>query len=130
MMVVPGMTKAGSKCPRTVDYMSLYPTLVELCGLPKKQGIEGVSIVPLLKNQQAKWDRPALTTYERGNHSVRTERWRYIRYHDGTEELYDHDNDELEWTNLAARSEYTKVKTDLAKWLPKTDAPEAPRAGS
>jgi arylsulfatase A-like enzyme len=126
MMVVPGLTKAGGKCQRTVDYMSLYPTLVELCGLPKKDGLDGVSITPLLRDPSAKWDRPAITSYERGNHSVRSERWRYIRYHDGTEELYDHDNDELEWTNLANKPEYAKVKAELARWLPKTDAPDAP----
>jgi arylsulfatase A-like enzyme len=125
MMVVPGMTKAGSKCHRTVDYMSMYPTMVELCGLPKKEGMEGVSIVPLLKDPGAKWDRPALTTYERGNHSVRSERWRYIRYQDGSEELYDHQTDEMEWTNLAARPEHAAVKAELARWLPKVDAPEA-----
>jgi arylsulfatase A-like enzyme len=127
MMIVPGMTKADSRCSRTVDYMSMYPTLVELCGLTKKEGLDGVSIVPLLKDPAAKWDRPALTTYERGNHSVRSERWRYIRYHDGTEELYDHTADPHEWTNLASKPEYSEVKGELAKWLPKTNAAEAPR---
>jgi arylsulfatase A-like enzyme len=128
MMVVPGVTKPNQRCERTVDYMSIYPTMIELCGLPKRDGLEGVSIVPLLKNPSAKWDRPALTTYERGNHSVRSERWRYIRYHDGTEELYDHNNDEMEWTNLASKPEFAKVKAELAAWLPKTDAPDAPVA--
>jgi arylsulfatase A-like enzyme len=126
LMVVPGVTKPNGRCERTVDYMNIYPTMIELCGLPKREGLEGVSMVPLLKDPKAKWDRPALTTYERGNHSVRSERWRYIRYYDGTEELYDHNNDELEWTNLASKPEYAKVKSELAAWLPKTDAPDAP----
>lgn len=126
MMVVPGVTRPGMRCDRTVDYMSLYPTMIELCGLTPKSGLEGISIVPLLKNPAARWDRPAVTTYERGNHSVRSERWRYIRYYDGSEELYDHAGDDMEWTNLASKPEFTKVKTELAKWLPKTDAPDAP----
>jgi arylsulfatase A-like enzyme len=126
LMVVPGVTKPNGRCERTVDYMNIYPTMIELCGLPKREGLEGVSMVPLLKDPKAKWDRPALTTYERGNHSVRSERWRYIRYYDGTEELYDHNNDELEWTNLASKPEYAKVKSELAAWLPKSDAPDAP----
>lgn len=126
MMVVPGVTKSNQRCERTVDYMSIYPTMIELCGLPKKDGLDGVSIVPLLKDPKTKWDRPAITTYERGNHSIRSERWRYIRYHDGTEELYDHTKDEMEWTNLASKPEFDKVKAELAAWLPKVDAPDAP----
>jgi arylsulfatase A-like enzyme len=125
MIVAPGVTKGGTRCGRTVDYTSMYPTLVEICGLPARSGLDGVSIVPLLRNPEAKWERPAVTTYERGNHS---ERWRYIRYQDGSEELYDHSADELEWTNLATRPEHAKIKTELARWLPKTDAPDAPVA--
>jgi hypothetical protein len=86
-------------------------------------------MAPLLKDPAAKWDRPALTTYQRGNHSVRSERWRYIRYHDGSEELYDHNSDEMEWNNLAGRPEHAKVKQELARWLPKVDAPDAPQVG-
>jgi hypothetical protein len=82
--------------------------------------------MPLLKDPSAKWDRPAVTTYLRGNHSVRSERWRYIRYNDGGEELYDHSNDPLEWTNLANKPETSKIKTELAKWLPKVNAPDSP----
>ncbi|MHC4632877.1 MAG: sulfatase/phosphatase domain-containing protein [Planctomycetota bacterium] len=74
------------------------------------------------------WDRPALTTHGRNNHSLRTERWRYIRYSDGTEELYDHDKDELEWNNLAEDPRYARIKKKLVKWLPETDVPDVPRA--
>jgi arylsulfatase A-like enzyme len=123
----PGVTKAGTRCDRTVSAMDIYPMLIDLCGLTAKPGLEGVSIMPLLKNPSAKWEHPAITTYERGNHSVRNERWRYIRYHDGTEELYDHDTDQMEWTNLAGKPQYAKVKQELAKWLPKTDAQDSPK---
>ena len=58
---------------------------------------------------------------------LRSERWRYIRYHDGGEELYDHENDPQEFTNLAGEPKHAAVKKDLGRWLPKTDAPTAPR---
>lgn len=127
MVVAPGVTKPGTKCARTVNLLDLYPTLVDLCALPPKSGLDGVSLMPLLKDPSAKWDRPAVTTFMRGNHSVRSEDWRYIRYADGSEELYDHKKDELEWTNLATDAKYAEVKKDLAKWLPTTNAEDSPK---
>ena len=126
MFVAPGVTKPGGRSHRTVDFMDIYPTLVELCGLPERKELEGKSIVPLLKDPSAEWNRPALTTHGRENHTIRTERWRYIRYRDGGEELYDHDVDPLEWKNLAEDSKYDKVKEELAAWLPKKNVPDAP----
>jgi arylsulfatase A-like enzyme len=120
------MTQPGGRCKRTVSFLDVYPTLVELCGLPPRRDLEGESLVPLLKNPEAPRRRPALTTHKRGNHAVRSERWRYIRYHDGSEELYDMEIDENQWTNLAQDPEYAAVKRDLARWLPETDAPDAP----
>ncbi len=122
----PGVAKPGTRCHRTASLMDVYPTLVELCGLSPKPGLEGRSLAPLLNDPASAWDSPALTTFGRGNHSVRSERWRYIRYRDGSEELYDHENDELEWHNLAGKPELAEVKAGLAQWLPKTDAPDAP----
>lgn len=127
LFVVPGMTRPGQRCPRTVDFMNVYPTLCELCGLPPAEQLEGVSMVPLLKDPQAEWDRAAVTTHGRGNHAVRSERFRYIRYANGDEELYDHDADPMEWTNLAADPAYQSTKAELARFLPKTEAQEAPR---
>jgi len=124
MAVVPGITKPGGRCSRPVTMLDIYPTLIELCGLSEKDGLEGQSLVPLLRNPEAEWERPALTTHGRNNHSLRTERYRYIRYSDGTEELYDHDKDELEWNNLAGNPEYAEIKKQLAKWLPRTNVPE------
>ena len=74
----------------------------------------------------AAWERPALTTHGRNNHSVRSEAWRYIRYRDDTEELYDESNDPLEWTNLADRPEHAELKTELARWLPEANAEDTP----
>lgn len=129
ILAAPGVTRAGSRCSRPVSLMDIYPTLVELCELPPRGGLEGVSLMPLVRNPAAPWERPALTTYLRGNHSVRSERWRYIRYSDGTEELYDHLNDELEWHNLAGRPQYHAIKRELARWLPPADAPDSPQEG-
>lgn len=71
---------------------------------------------------------PAIRTapFVGNSHSVRTDRWRYIRYNDGTEELYDHEDDEFEWVNLANKSEYNEVKSKLARWLQTVNAPDAP----
>ncbi|HEX4129564.1 MAG TPA: sulfatase [Pirellulales bacterium] len=123
LFTVPGMTKPGSVSPRTVDFMCIYPTLCELCGIDRPKHVEGVSIVPLLKNPRAEWDTPALTTHGENNHAVRSERWRYIRYADGGEELYDEQSDPLEWKNLASDPQYAAVKSELAHWLPTVNVP-------
>ena len=103
--------------------MCIYPTLCELAGLPIPKHVEGDSIVSLLRDPKAAWDKPAISTHGYQNHTVRTERWRYIRYADGGEELYDEQQDPYEWTNLAARPEFAATKADLAKWLPTHNAP-------
>ncbi|MEM7697609.1 MAG: sulfatase [Verrucomicrobiota bacterium] len=122
--VVPGMTEAGTQSSKPVDLMSLYPTLCELAGLEVPSHVEGTSIVPLLKDPAADWDLPAITTHGRGNHSVRSETHRYIRYANGTEELYHNREDPYEWTNLAGDPDSTAVKEQLAAFLPKDEVPE------
>ncbi len=119
----PGVTQPGGVCDRTVDFMSIYPTLCELAGLPLPSHLESPSIASLLRDPKAAWDRPAITTHGFMNHTVRDERWRYIRYADGSEELYDDDADPYEWTNLASQPDLAKVKEELAKWLPAKNAP-------
>ena len=74
--------------------------------------------------------RPAITSHNRGNHAVRSERWRYIRYADGSEELYDLVNDPQEWTNLAGRAEHAAVIAEHRRWLPKVDVAPAPRSAN
>lgn len=122
--VVPGLTKPGTVCDRTVDFMTIFPTLTDVCGLPTPSHVEGKSIKPLLANPRGAWDQPAVTTYHYKNHAVRVEGWRYIRYANGDEELYDESKDPNEWTNLAGKSEYAAKKAELAKLLPKTDHPD------
>jgi arylsulfatase A-like enzyme len=121
--VVPGVTRPGGVSARTVDFMSIYPTLCALAGLPVPAHVDGPDISVLLRNPAAAWDRPALTTHGFKNHTVRTEQWRLIRYADGSEEFYDETKDPYEWTNLANKPEYAAAKATLAKFLPPTDAP-------
>lgn len=108
-------------CDRPVSLIDLYPTIVELCGLPSREGLDGQSLMPLVNNPRLEWNRPVITTYGAGNHSVRTERWRYIQYHDGGEELYDHQNDAQEWHNLAKSTDHAAILSELRKSLPKPD---------
>jgi arylsulfatase A-like enzyme len=122
----PGVTQPGGVCARTVDYTSVYPTLCELAGLPQPEHLEGTSLKPLLANPQVEWSSPAITTHGRNNHTVRTEDWRYIRYADGSEELYDERADPLEYTNLAGQPKYDAQKAALAKHLPEQNAKNLP----
>jgi arylsulfatase A-like enzyme len=101
-----------------VSLLDLYPTLADLCGLPACAELEGQSLRPLLKNPKAEWKRPAVITWQKGNHAVRSERWRYIRYRTGEEELYDHQTDPNEWNNLANDPKLAELRKQMAKWLP------------
>jgi arylsulfatase A-like enzyme len=121
----PGL-KAG-RSTRPVELLSIYPTLIDLAKLSPNDELEGVSLRPLLENPEASWDHAAITTYKKNNHAVRTERWRYIRYADGTEELYDHQSDPNEWNNLAADPRYASVIADLKTHLPRTNVKQFPR---
>lgn len=121
----PGVA-TGQTSRRPVGLLDLYPTLIELAGLPPKSGLDGTSIAALLKDPQAPWDRPALTTKGFQNHALRSERFRYIRYADGSEELYDHDADPLERVNVAARAEFAETIARLKRWLPEKNEPRNP----
>jgi len=121
--VAPGVTKAGAVCDRPVDFLTIYPTLCDLTGLPIPDHVEGKSLKPLLETPEAEWGEVAITTHGYMNHAVRTDRWRYIRYADGSEELYDHANDRYEHRNLASVPEHAKTKAGLAKHLPAKNAP-------
>lgn len=115
------------KCDQPVELLSLYPTLVDLCGLPANTKLEGVGLRALLENPGAAWENVALSTLGQNNHAVRDRRWRYIRYADGSEELYDHKDDPNEWRNLAAKDplpEHATVIKRLKARLPKINLPQ------
>ena len=102
--------------------IDIYPTLLELVGLPPKTDLEGRSLLPLMKNPNAKWDRPVLCTFAPHNHSLRSRDYHYIHYADGSEELYDMRVDPHEFDNLADQSKYAPVLTEFRRRLPTTDA--------
>jgi len=121
--VVPNATKAGAICDKPVNLLDIYPTLASLIGAqaPKHQ-LEGYDLSSLLRNPETRWKKPAITTNGYKNYSVRSDRYRYIIYGDGTEELYDHEKDKWEWNNMAGDPKFPDVKKNLAKWLPKHHA--------
>ncbi len=123
----PGITK-DARCIEPAELLDIFPTLVDLLGLPARAELEGHSLKPQLKDANAERPWPAITTHNQGNHSVRTTDWRYIRYADGSEELYDESRDSNEWENVAADPKLARIKNELAQWLPKKDVP--PVAGS
>jgi len=130
MIVAPGITRPGGRCDRPVSLLDIYPTLLELCGLKPKPELEGHSLVPLLRNPQTPSERAVVTTWHPNNHAVRSEHWRYIRYYDGSEELYDHRIDPDEHTNLTGDGRYKSIKRELATWLPKVNAALTPQIES
>ncbi|MCP3933030.1 MAG: sulfatase [Bacteroidetes bacterium] len=123
-IIYDGRNTSGTNenCEQPVSLIDIYRTLAEMSGLTVPESIDGESLVPQLKNP-AKELQPALTSWGRGNYAVRSQNWRYIRYFDGTEELYSHDNDANEWHNLADNPEFETKKKELAKYLPKNEAP-------
>ncbi|MFN9914003.1 MAG: sulfatase-like hydrolase/transferase, partial [Pirellulaceae bacterium] len=122
VVAVPGLTAENSRTARPVGLIDLFPTLIELCQLASLVPLDGQSLVPLLREPNRAWERPALTTHGPGNHALRSENFRYIRYADGGEELYDHRVDPHEWTNLADRPEWARLKAELAAYLPAVDS--------
>ena len=105
-------------CNAPVSLIDIFPTLIDLSGLPEKGDLDGNSLVPLLKNPTMDWDRPVLTTYGKGNHAVRSGKWRYIQYQDGGSELYDHQKDPNEWYNLSDKEDHREVVVELKAHLP------------
>jgi arylsulfatase A-like enzyme len=134
----PGVTPAGGIAEHPVSLIDLYPTLKDLCGLEGKTQkndkwwpkLEGHSLRPFLTDPaNGTWTGPdfvlsmitaqgAANDPARQHYSIRTERWRYIRYNNGAEELYDHAEDPYEWTNLATMPEYAATVAAMKRRLP------------
>ncbi len=122
---VKGFPAGSSHQPsdRIVSLQDIYPTLIDLCGLPPRDDIDGRSLVPLLRNPESEWNYPAITSYDWGEFSIRTEKWRYIVYIDQSEELYDHETDPFEWHNLAGKEEYADILKEMRSYVPENPSP-------
>jgi arylsulfatase A-like enzyme len=118
----PGV-QGGGRVMQPAELLDIYPTLIDLCGVETRTDLEGLSLMPQLKDANAVRERPAITSHNQGNHGVRSEHWRYIRYVDGSEELYDLRNDPNEWHNVVDASENKDVIAEHRKWLPTIDVP-------
>ncbi|HIL68240.1 MAG TPA: DUF4976 domain-containing protein, partial [Verrucomicrobia bacterium] len=129
MFAGPGISE-GEVCTKPVELLDIYPTLIDLTGLPKRSGLEGHSLLPQLKDSEAPRPWPAITTHNHDNHSVRSENWRYIQYADGSEELYNLKKDPNEWTNLVGRPEHAAIQKELKAFLPKVNEKPAPGSRS
>lgn len=124
IVVAPGVTPAGQRSAQPVNLLDIYPTLAELAGLPVPAGLDGHSLVPVLRTPAADLGRPAVSTMAPDEHAARSRRWRYIRHADGSEELYDHNADPGEHRNLAGDAHYRAAMDSLAQWLPATSRPD------
>ncbi|MEO1981345.1 MAG: sulfatase [Fuerstiella sp.] len=146
-LIISSLRYRPGVCDRPVSLLDLYPTLIELCTagfqpatldsarqvanpVRGKTKLDGVSLVPLLQDPKAVWNRPAVIEYKQGNVAVRGDRYRYIRYRDGGEELYDHKTDPHEWNNLAAHKDRAAVRKQLARWITKQWAEPALTKGA
>jgi arylsulfatase A-like enzyme len=127
MVRVPGVSE-GAKSDGVINLLDMYPTLLELCGLPANPKNDGRSFVKLIENPQMKWNEPTLTTIGFKNHSLTDGRYRYIWYGGGkgAEELYDHESDPMEYKNLANNPEFSKIKAHFKSLLPKNNEERAP----
>ena len=125
MFAGPNVPK-GKKIHAPVEMLSIYPTLLELSGLPAYNRNEGISLVSMMQNKENEKDAHAITTFGMNNHTIKMDGYRYIQYEDGTQEFYNHNTDPNEWKNEAANPEYKvqieKMKTFLPKVNLKWDA--------
>ncbi len=117
--VAPGVTKPGSTSAKPVNLLDIYPTLASLTGCePPEKQLEGNDLTVLMEDPEASWDKTSLTVFGYKNYGIRSERYRYIVYADGTEELYDHEKDKWEWHNLADNPECAGIKEKMRKGIP------------
>jgi uncharacterized sulfatase len=139
VIYVPRMRAGGESCERLVELIDLYPTLVSLCGLPPREGLDGIDLSlvfddPSQPTKDAAYTMTTRDTSPAKDHakamtyqgrSVRTSRWRYTEWDGGSRgvELYDHQHDPHEWNNLAKNKEYADTVRELHELLIAEQAP-------
>ena len=112
MVVAPGVSKAGLRNNQPISHVDIYPSLCDFAGIPKPKYLEGRSILPLLKDPSATRDF-AFLSYGPQNTAAQSEQFRYLRYEDGSEELYDHKKDPHEWINLIGNKNYQSIRKKM-----------------
>lgn len=122
IIVAPSLTTAGSATNQPASLLDLYPTLAALIGNDIPEYLDGDSLVPLLSDQSVEVKKSVITAAGFRNYSVRTDRYRFTRWSNRAEELYDHKSDPHEWHNLAPESSLKDLKSSLARELPKKSA--------
>ncbi|HEY9035594.1 MAG TPA: sulfatase [Pseudomonadales bacterium] len=123
---LPPAMKMQGRCDEAVSLVDIFPTLMDVCGLPKSTALEGESLLPQLLNPATLRQVPAVSTWSRVNHSLRTREWRYTRYGSGAEELYNHRSDPQEWNNLAGNADSRAIMDALRPFFPEHEVPYSP----
>ena len=128
----PGI-ESGLVCDEPVGLIDVFPTLLDLCGLPPRSDLDGFRLTRLLQGRTTDssngWPRKGIvTTFGPNHHSIRSRNFRYTRYADGSEELYDHRIDPHEWKNLAGDGRFASVINEHRKWLPQQNAEPVPNS--
>jgi arylsulfatase A-like enzyme len=141
LIALPKSATSGKHCAAPVEFVDVYPTLADVCGLAVPQGLAGMSLKPYLENPDAPMQKPAISVYPKSSkehggslmgYSVRSERWRgtYWRKRNAADigfiELYDHQNDPNETVNLATKPEHADVIASLQKHLPPVGSDSQP----
>jgi len=117
LIIVPPQARGASRVDEPVSLIDIFPTLCDLAGVRSLADVDGVSLAPLMDGRSVSRGKPTTMTWKRGNHSIRSGRWRYTRYHDGSEELYDQTNDPYEWTNLAGDASHARMLGALRRQI-------------
>lgn len=120
----------GKACAEPVSLLDLYPTILDICRLPAREHLAGLSLTPLLENPESRTGRAVVTTCDPGNHALTTRDWRYLRYHDGSQELYHTGTDPHEWHNLAAHPGHQVILQELRQHLEQKLGEQAPGSRS
>jgi arylsulfatase A-like enzyme len=118
LLHVPGRFDRGTTYDEPVSMIDLGPTLAELCGIPITAAHSGTSLLRQVEQPEQAAPRPAITTWQEGNHAVRLGPWRYIRYRNGETELYDHRSDPREHRNLSGSPQHRSIEAQLDRALP------------